>query len=406
MHRGHVPASRPEPDRGVQATRIDGARDATFTNIVTEAERLQKEFPQRVFGNLHEAVGTNYITNYFPGIRVAGKKDPTRHVLQSLQQDSRGKFRLGLDLQGGTSFLVEMQTNNLGEVSHEVALERAIEVLRARVDKLGVAEPLIQPSGNNRILVQLPGLAEVDKQMARENIQKAAFLEFRLVHPESQKLLSQNIIEPGYQILRMEEKAGKTKQTTLSTYLVKKQAEQGLTGKYLTRAMPTRHHVTGELEIEFELNSEGAKIFADITRRHKGEQLAIVLDGELYSAPVIKTEIEGGRGVIQGRFDIKEANNLANILENPLEAPVRIIEERAVDPSLGKDSIRSGIKASVIATIAVAAFMAIYYLLGGMIANVALILNLLVLLGRDVLVQCDAHPAGHCRYRADSGYGG
>src|SRR5688500_12691428 len=152
-------------------------RDATFTNMVTRAEELQKEFPERTFANLKEAVGTNYVTNYFPRISVAGKKDPTRHVLQRLQQDTRGKFRLGLDLQGETSFLVEMDTNTLGEVSHEVALERSIEVLRARVDKLGVAEPLIQPSGNNRILVQLPGLAEVDKQSARENIQKAAFLE-------------------------------------------------------------------------------------------------------------------------------------------------------------------------------------------------------------------------------------
>jgi SecD/SecF fusion protein len=356
-------------------------RDATFTNIVSKAEELEKQFPERTFANLHDAVGTNYITNYFPRISVAGKKDPTRHVLQRLQQDTRGKFRLGLDLQGGTSFLVEMDTNTLGEVSHEVALERAIEVLRARVDKLGVAEPLIQPSGNNRILVQLPGLAEVDKQSARENIQKAAFLEFRLVHPESEKLLAQNIIEPGYEILRMEEKSGKGKQTVVVPFLVKKKAEQGLTGKYLTRAMPSRHPVTGELEIEFELNSDGAKIFGDITRQHVNERLAIVLDGELYSAPVIKSAIEGGRGVIQGRFDIREANTLANILENPLEAPVRIIEERAVDPSLGKDSIRSGIRASVIGTIAVAAFMALYYLLSGLVANVALILNLFVLLG-------------------------
>ncbi len=361
-------------------------RDATFTNIITKAEQLEKEFPARTFANLHEAVGTNYITNYFPAISVAGKKDPTRHVLQRLQQDTRGKFRLGLDLQGGTSFLVEMQTNNLGEVSHSVALDRAIEVLRTRVDKLGVAEPLIQPSGNNRILVQLPGLAEVDKQSARENIQKAAFLEFRMVHPNSEQLLAQNIIEPGYEILRSEEKGRKGKPTTLYPYLVKKKAEQGLTGKYLTRAVPTRNHITGEPQIEFELNGEGAKIFADITRQYKPEgnkfhRLAIVLDGELYSAPQIKEPIEGGRGVISGRFDIKEASNLANILENPLEAPVRIIEERAVDPSLGKDSIRSGIKASVIGTIAVAAFMAVYYLLGGMVANVALVLNLFVLLG-------------------------
>ena len=364
-------------------------RDAAFASIVAQADQLEKQYPERTFANLREAIGTNYITNYFPRVSVAGKKDPTRHVLQRLQHDTAGQFRLGLDLQGGTSFLVEMQTNKLENVDHQVVLERAIEVLRARVDKLGVAEPLIQPSGNNRILIQLPGLAEVDKQIARENIQKAAFLEFRMVHPESDQLLAQNIIEPGYEILRSEEKTGQTKQTTLVPYLVKKKAERGLTGAYLTRATPGRHHITGDPQIEFELNGEGAKLFGEITRefqpygpqKTRFHRLAIVLDGELYSAPNINEPIEGGRGVISGRFDFKEANNLANILENPLEAPVRIIEERAVDPSLGKDSIRSGIRASLIGTIAVAVFMAVYYLLGGLVANVALILNLLVLLG-------------------------
>jgi SecD/SecF fusion protein len=235
-----------------------------------------------------------------------------------------------------------MDTNTLGEVSHEVALERAIEVLRVRI-----------------------------------------------VHPESEQLLAQNIIEPGYEILKTEEKTGKGKQTVVNHYLVKKKPERGLTGKYLTRALPTRDPITGQPEIEFELNGEGAKLFGDITREYQpyGSQknryhrLAIILDGELQSAPRIMGPIEGGRGKISGQFDFKEANNLANILENPLEAPVRIIEERAVDPSLGKDSIRSGIRASVIGTIAVAAFMALYYLLGGLVANVALILNLLVLLG-------------------------
>jgi len=366
-----------------------GARDATFTNIVTEAERLQKQFPERTFANLREAVGTNYITNYFRSISVAGKKDPTRHVLQRLQQDTRGKFRLGLDLQGGTSFLVEMQTSALSEgqtnaipsQQRQESLERAIEVLRTRVDKLGVAEPVIQPSGDNRILIQLPGLAESDKQQARENIQKAAFLEFRLVHPESDKLLAQNIIEPGYEILRMEEKVGKAKQTVLIPYLVKRKAERGLTGKYLKRALPSRHHVTGQPNIEFELDAEGAKLFADITRAHVKERLAIVLDGELYSAPVIEEPIEGGRGVISGNFDPKEANNLANILENPLEAPVSIVEERAVDPSLGRDAISSGVTAAVVGTILVLLFMLFFYFFAGMVANFALTLNVLITLG-------------------------
>jgi len=362
-------------------------RDATFTNIVTEAERLQKEFPERTFANLKDAVGTNYITNYFPRIDASGKKDPNRHVLQRLQQETAGKFRLGLDLQGGTSFLLEMDTNTLARTEdRKVALEHAIEVLRVRVDKLGVAEPLIQPAGNNQILIQLPGLAEADKQQARENIERAAFLEFRMVHPESDQLLAQNIVEPGYEILRLEQKNKKTGTTQLIPYLVKKKPERGLTGKYLKRAGVSRQPLTNEPEIDFELNDEGAKLFGEITREYqpkgnKHYQLAIVLDGQLYSAPRIDEPIEGGRGRIHGSFELKEAVTLANVLENPLEAPVHIIEERAVDPSLGKDSTHSGIKATLIGTAAVAAFMGVYYLLAGLIANVALVFNILILLG-------------------------
>ena len=362
-------------------------RDATFTNIVTEAEKLQAQFPERTFANLKDAVGTNYITNYFTRIDASGKKDPNRFVLQRLQQETAGKFRLGLDLQGGTSFLLEMDTNSFAKIEdRQLALEHAVEVLRARVDHLGVAEPLIQPAGNNQIMIQLPGLAEADKQNARENIERAAFLEFRIVHPESDQLLAQNIVEPGYEILRMEQKNKKTSQTQLIPYLVKKKPERGLTGKYLKRAGVSRAPLTNEPEIDFELNDDGARLFGEITTEYqpkngKHYQLAIVLDGQLYSAPRIDEPITGGRGRIHGSFDLKEAVTLANVLENPLQAPVHIIEERAVDPSLGKDSIRSGIKSVVIGTIAVAAFMAVYYLLSGMIANFALVLNILVLLG-------------------------
>src|SRR6185295_14239431 len=142
---------------------------------------------------------------------------------------------------------------------------------------------------------------------------------------------------------------------------------------------------TGEPAISFEMNGDGAKIFEEITREYspkgnKHYQLAIVLDGALYSAPVINDVIHG-QGQITGRFEIKEAQTLANILNNPLEAPVKVVDERSVDPSLGKDAIRSGITAAVVGTLAVAAFMAIYYLLSGIVANIALILNLIILLG-------------------------
>jgi SecD/SecF fusion protein len=368
-------------------------RDATYSNVVARAEELEKEFPGRAFGNLKEAVGTNNIAPNFPQFSVKAQRDPSSHVLNRLQQHAAGKIKLGLDLQGGTSFLVAMDTNRLARLEEkESALENAVEVLRKRVDKLGVAEPILQKAGNDRILIQLPGLSEANKQAARENIQKAAFLEFRMVHPESMELLAQNIVEPGYEILRLERK-DRNGEVTLVPYLVKKKAERGLNGKYLKRAMVSRHHITNEPEIQFELNDEGAKLFGEITTEYqpKGNkffQLAIILDGQLYSAPQINEPITAGRGQITGNFDLKEAITLANVLENPLEAPVSIVEERAVDPSLGRDAISSGVRAALIGTTAVLFFMLFFYFFAGLVANFALLLNVVITMG--VMCSLDA----------------
>ncbi len=366
-------------------------KDADYTNLVERVRALQKDFPERAYGNLKAAIGTNEIARYFPLISVKGEKEPNNVILNRLQREAAGKVKLGLDLQGGTSFIVEMDTTKLdtNKVSstegRDVVLANAVEVLRKRVDKLGVAEPLIQPAGNDRIVIQLPGLSEADKESARQQIQKAAFLEFRMVHPNSDELLASGIIEPGYEILREERKRPDGTKDVLS-YLVSKAPERGLTGKYIKRAGVSRHPVTSEPEINFELDSEGANLFGAITRDYspKGNRyshLAIILDGVLYSAPRIMGPIEGGHGQITGNFDLKEALQLAQVLENPLEAPVKIIFESAVDPSLGKDSIRSGIKSAIIGTIAVAAFMLVYYMFAGLVANVALMLNIIILLG-------------------------
>ena len=361
-------------------------KDGTFSNIVERATQLQKQFPKRDYGNLKEAIGTNEIAKYFPHIIAKNEKDPSLFVLNRLQAESAGKIKLGLDLQGGTSFLVGLDTKALSTNSDRtVVLANAVEVLRKRVDHLGVAEPLLQPAGEDRILIQLPGLTQDAMESAKRSIEKAAFLEFRMVHPDSDQLLAQGIVEPGYEVLKQEVKQ-RDGSKGIMAYLVKRGAEQGLTGKYIKRAGVSRHPLTNEPEIDFELDAEGAKTFGDITRQwspkgNKYFHLAIVLDGELYSAPRILGPIEGGRGQITGSFDLKEAFELANALENPLEAPVKILDERTVDPSLGRDSIESGIKSAVIGTIAVAAFMVIYYLLAGAVANVALITNIIILLG-------------------------
>jgi SecD/SecF fusion protein len=362
-------------------------KDTNFNNIVVQLNALQKAHPERSFANIVEAVGTNDLTKYFPFYDVKGELNPNRAVLNLLQREPSvaGKIRLGLDLQGGTSFVVEMDTNQLAAATNSIitqegrdaALSQAAEVLRKRVDKFGVAEPVIQPEGNNRILIQLPGLSENEKESARANIQKAAFLELRLVHEDSAKDIQDGFTEPGYEVLG--QKITKADGTTIiEKYLVKKKPE--LTGKYITGAWMNRNPM-GQPEIEFTLDSKGADIFGQVTRDNVGRQLAIVLDGELQSAPVIKSAIENGSGVISGQYTDEAAQQLANVLENPLQAPVHVIAENSVDPTLGSDTVRSGVTAAILGTLFVALFMMIYYRFAGAVADIALITNIIILLG-------------------------
>jgi SecD/SecF fusion protein len=366
-------------------------RDAAYSNIVQRAQELEKQNPQRTFGNLRDAIGANPVTNYFPWASAKAQKDPTLAVLHRLQQDAAGRIKLGLDLQGGTEFLVGFATNkmalpekatNVVDVSAEKErmISQAVEVLRKRVDKFGVAEPILQPVGDDRIQVQLPGLSEAEKENAITQIKKAAFLEFRLVHPESQQLVSQGLVPPGYELLKMPRKLRDGTETAIP-YLVKRGPALGLTGKSVKRAYVTPNPITGQPEIAMTFDSNGAELFAKITSENVHRQLAIVLDGELYSAPEIRGPIIDGNAVIQGDFTLAEAYSLANVLENPLEAPLDLISERSVEPSLGKDNIRSGIVASLVGTGAVSLFMLVYYMFAGLVANIALITNLVILIG-------------------------
>ena len=380
------------------------ARDAAFSDIVARLEGLQKTNPERQFANVMEAVGTNDIAKYFQFPESKTELNPTRYILNRLQWEGAGKIKLGLDLQGGTSFLVGVdltkstapaETNaaatgtnanitnapvaDVAEKNQRV-LSQAVEVLRRRVDKFGVAEPLIQPAGNDQILIQLPGLSEEDKETAKAQIQKAAYLEFRMVHEKSKELIEQGMSEPGYEVLK-KKITSPDGRDFIESYLVKRKPERGLTGKYIKSAGVIRNPVNNQPEIDFTLTSKGADIFAEVTHDNIGRQLAIVLDGELVSAPVIQGEIPGGRGQITGNFTDKEAFELATDLENPLEAPVKIMESREVDPSLGKDSIASGIRAALYGTLAVAGFMLVYYMFAGLVADMALMLNIIILLG-------------------------
>src|SRR5438876_196206 len=357
--------------------------DTNFTAIVQRARELQQQVQAsgRGFASLLEAIGTNNITRYFPFVNAAAEEDPTLAVLHRLQRDAAGKIKLGLDLQGGISIKVRMDTNQIAQAEQKTrALDQAVEVLRKRVDRLGVAEPMIQKAGENTIMIELPGLSEQEKETAKRQIKRAAYLEFRMVHPQSTELIVKGQGAIGYTNMVGRRKKGKGP-VEIDHYLVKKEPERGLTGKYIKNARAIFDPGTGEPEIEFGFNDEGAGLFRDITKENVGKRLAIILDGEVKSAPVIKGPIPGGTGVIEGNFNVEEAFDLASVLLNPLEAPVTIMEERSVDPSLGKDSIRSGIKAAIIGTVAVSVFMLVYYMFAGLVANIALITNIIITLG-------------------------
>jgi protein-export membrane protein SecD len=282
------------------------------------------------------------------------------------------KIKLGLDLQGGMHLVLEVDTAKLPPGSDPSdAVDRALEIIRNRVDKFGVSEPVIQRQGKDRIVVQLPGLK--DPQRAKKLIGSTALLEFKLVDNERLDEAEAGKVPKGYEILEDDE--GKK-------YLVKKEPE--LTGASLVNAWvdTSQTGIMAQTVVSLEFDKKGARKFARVTGAHVGEQLAIVLDGKVKSAPVIRSRIDGGRAQIEGNFSLEEARDLKIILRaGALPAPVKIIEERTVGPSLGHDSIRKGIMASIIGFILVVLFMSIYYQLSGIIANVALVGCLIMLLG-------------------------
>ncbi len=367
--------------------------DATFSNILARVDALQKAGTNSEFANLRAAIGSNDIEGYFNFINASNEPDPTTFILNQIQRAAAGKIKLGLDLQGGTAFLVAMDTNALaasisaGDTNAVAraeetagAISQAVEVLRKRVDEFGVAEPVIQPEGANQILIQLPGLSEADKESAATNIQKAAFLEFRLVKEDSDEILANNEpIPPGYEVLKHFEPPENGKQQPPEIAVVTKKAVPGLSGAIVKGAQMGRGNL-GEPLIEFTLTDEAGKRFGDVTRNNIGRRLAIILDSQLYSAPRINSEIDN-RGEITGHFTQEEAQKLAAVLQNPLRAPLHMVSSYDVDPTLGKDSIHSGIYASVAAVILVSLFMLCYYRVAGLTANIALVTNIIILMG-------------------------
>jgi SecD/SecF fusion protein len=288
-------------------------------------------------------------------------------------------IRLGLDLQGGTSFLIRLSPEGDRSISADT-LDQAVEVIRKRVDQFGVSEPVITPQGADRILVQIPGLAPEQIAAARQQLAQVAKLEFRLVHPENDRLIAQiregtDLVPAGYRIETQKEIS--EEREIKEELLVKVRPD--LLGDRVRKAFPTYDEQGWGVALQ--LDREGANLFGQLTEAHVGKRFAIVLNGRVQSAPVIREPIYGGHASITGDFTEEEVRNLASVLENPLQTPVTVEEERSVSATLGSDSIRSGVYAGLVGLALSFLFIIIYYRFAGLVASIALILNLVLLFG-------------------------
>lgn len=282
-----------------------------------------------------------------------------------------GKLNLGLDLQGGMHLVLEIDATGLPSDAQKDARSRAIEILRNRLDPQGVKEYPVYPEGVDRIVIQLPG--ETDRDRVLKLIKTVAHLEFKLVsdNPDLLKQALDGAAPEGYELL---EEDG-------TPLLVEKQAS--LTGDALVDAkVDYGQQGFGLPYVSITFSDQGAKRFSQVTAANVNKRLAIVLDGVIQSAPVIRERIPSGRAQITGQFSVEQANDLAIVLRaGALPAPVNIIEERTVGPELGKDSVNKGIYATILGAILVFGFMIVYYFFAGVIADITLLANVILIVG-------------------------
>ena len=269
-----------------------------------------------------------------------------------------------------------------GRRVQEQALKQNITTLHNRINELGVAEPVIQQQGLDRIVVQLPGVQDTAK--AKDILGRTATLEIRMVEDSSEARAAELGSGPvPFGTERYLERNGQA-------VVVKKQVL--LTGENLTDAQPGFDNQTQEAAVHLTLDAKGARIFRDVTRESVGKRMAILLfekgKGEVVTAPVIRSEIGGGRVQISGRMSTTEANDVALLLRaGSLAAPMEIIEERTIGPSLGAENIAKGFNSVTWGFVAVAAFMCVYYMLFGLFSSVALVVNLLLLVAVLSMLQ-------------------
>lgn len=282
-----------------------------------------------------------------------------------------------------TGEITMVLTDQVIKARRQQALEQSIEIIRRRIDETGVREPTIQRQGDDRILVQLPGID--DPERLKRLLGKTAKLTFQLVDTRSSVQEAVNgRIPPGSELLESLDE--KNPDGTPRLYLVKKR--KMVSGESLVHAQGSFDGRTNQPIVNFRFDAAGGKRFGDVTTKNVNKLFAIILDGKVISAPIIREPILGGSGQISGNFTVESANDLALLLRaGALPAPLNILEERTVGPGLGADSIEAGKFASIVGMILVVVFMAMSYRRFGIMADVALMLNMVLIVAALSILQ-------------------
>ncbi|HEY8994421.1 MAG TPA: protein translocase subunit SecD [Lacunisphaera sp.] len=381
-----------DQDFGLYIKDKASAKNAQFAALMTKvSERVKSGQSGSTFVALKQIAREDKIdlSQFFPQIRLEDKlkniEKRNTILLDELLRRSKGHLQLGLDLKGGIAFTLEVDSNAIANVSDDARkekLKKAIEIIESRINSLGVTEPLIRPVGTTRIEVQLPGASTKENPEITDLMKKPARLDFKLVHPYATPPMEP---PPGYVAMTLEQE-GRTGETFSEELYIKQIPE--MSGAAVTDSYPVMDEY-GRFRIIMRFSKEGSQQFAQVTKAIAEEgqrtgrrgRLAIVLDGKLYSAPGVEKEINSDSAEISGSFSQREATDLASVLNNPLDLPLQVKEQYEVGPSLATDAVSSGVKAALIGTAAVCAFMITFYATGGIVAVLSLAVNIVIILG-------------------------
>jgi len=323
-----------------------------------------------------------YLSNY---ITIPTTKNASNMaILGFIRGKMAGKIKLGLDLAGGTEFVVSFDKKELesGQKVTDIR-DQIIEILRNRVDGSGIVEAAIRPIGSNTISLRMPSVSESEKTSIRKMLKQSAKLEFRAVHPNNQSLVAQYKANP--QAFKIPHGYKKFNYRTIindvqTTQILFLNRPEQLTGTHVKKAFASMDE-NGYI-VSLQLKGRGPTLFKEITTKYTKKRLAIVLDGTVYSAPVIQNVISGGRAQITGNFSATEAKQLAVIINcGNLPVKIKIDSEFATEATLGAKSVKSGIFAVIVGMILVVLFIIFYYRSAGAVAIVALSMNILIVLG-------------------------